>query len=79
VDHPPDCIRQPESVEAPGIDDDEELQEAGPRANEGSNIAAARGRGVATTPFIGGAASCGPGPSAAGGRGPRVASTARSA
>jgi hypothetical protein len=36
VNHPPDCVRQPEGAEARGIDDDEELQEAGSRPDEGS-------------------------------------------
>jgi hypothetical protein len=36
VDYPPDCIGQPEGDEAPGVDDDEELPEAGPRNNKGS-------------------------------------------
>jgi hypothetical protein len=35
-DHPPNCIRQPEGDEAPSLDDDEELQEAGPQRDEGS-------------------------------------------
>jgi hypothetical protein len=42
------------------------------------SIFAARRRGVATTPVTGGAASCGPGSSAAEGRGTRVASTSQS-
>jgi hypothetical protein len=29
IDYPLDCVGQPEGDEAPGIDDDEELQEAG--------------------------------------------------
>jgi hypothetical protein len=44
----------------------------------GPSIAATKGRGVATTLVASGAASYGLGPSAAGGRGPRVASTSRS-
>jgi hypothetical protein len=36
VNHPLDAIEQPEGAEARGVDDDEELQEAGPRADEGS-------------------------------------------
>jgi hypothetical protein len=44
----------------------------------GPSIAAAKGRGVGTILVAGGAASCGPRPSAAGRRGPRVASTSRS-
>jgi hypothetical protein len=35
VDYSPDCVGQPEGVEAPGVDDNEELQEAGPRGDEG--------------------------------------------
>jgi hypothetical protein len=30
VNHPSDGIEQPEGAEAQGVDDDEELQEAGP-------------------------------------------------
>jgi hypothetical protein len=30
VNHPPDCVGQSEGAEARGVDDDEELQEAGP-------------------------------------------------
>jgi hypothetical protein len=78
VDHPPDCVGQPEGVEALDVDDDEELQEAGPRAMRSPSIAAAKGWGVATTPIAGGATSCGPGPSAVGGRGSRAASTSQS-
>jgi hypothetical protein len=78
VDYPPDCVGQPEGFEAPGVDDDEELQEAGPGAMRGPSISAARRRGVATTPVVGGAASCGPGPFADVGRGPRVSSTSQS-
>jgi hypothetical protein len=44
----------------------------------GPSIATAKGRGVATTLFAGGAASCGPGPSVVGGEGPRAASTSQS-
>jgi hypothetical protein len=36
VDHPSDRVGQPEGGEALGVDDDEELQEAGPRGDEGS-------------------------------------------
>jgi hypothetical protein len=36
VDRPPDGVGQPEGGEAPSLDDDEELQESGPRRDEGS-------------------------------------------
>jgi hypothetical protein len=36
VNHPLDGVRQPEGVEARGIDDDEELQEVGPRGDKES-------------------------------------------
>jgi hypothetical protein len=36
VDHPPDCVRQPEGVEAQDVNDDKELQEWGPRSNQGT-------------------------------------------
>jgi hypothetical protein len=49
-----------------------------PGAFRGPNSSAARRRGVATTPFAGGATSCGPGASASRGRGPRAASTSLS-
>jgi hypothetical protein len=45
VDHPPDCVGQPEGVEALGVDDDEELQEAGPWGNEGSQHLRRQGTG----------------------------------
>jgi hypothetical protein len=35
-DHPPDYIGQPKGGEAPVLDNDEELQEVGPRRDEGS-------------------------------------------
>jgi hypothetical protein len=35
VDCPPDYVRQPEEDEALGVNDDKELQEAGPRSNKG--------------------------------------------
>jgi hypothetical protein len=72
-----DYIGQPKGGEAPVFDDDEELQEVGPRCDEGSQ--GRRRRGVATTPVAKGAASSGSGASATGGRGPRMASGARSA
>jgi hypothetical protein len=50
-----------------------------PGAMRGPSISVARRRGVATTPVAGGATSYGPGASATGGRGPREASTSRSA
>jgi hypothetical protein len=50
-----------------------------PGATRGPSISAARRQGVATTLVAGGAASCGPGPSASGGRGARAASTSQSA
>jgi hypothetical protein len=49
-----------------------------PGAIRGPSSSAARQRGVATTPFAGGATSYGPGASASGGRGPRAASTSLS-
>jgi hypothetical protein len=36
MNRPPDGIGQPEGAEPRGVDDDEELQEAGPRGDEGS-------------------------------------------
>jgi hypothetical protein len=48
-------------------------------AIRGHSISAARWRGVTTNPVTGGATSCGPDASATGCRGPRVASTSRSA
>jgi hypothetical protein len=50
-----------------------------PSTMRGPSISAARRRGVATTLVVGGATSYGPGSSAAEGRGPRAASTSRSA
>jgi hypothetical protein len=50
-----------------------------PGVTRGPSISAARRRGVPTTPVAGGATSYGPGASATGGRGPRAASTSRSA
>jgi hypothetical protein len=50
-----------------------------PGTMRGPSISAAKQQGVATTPVTGGATSYGPGSSAAGGRGPRAASTSRSA
>jgi hypothetical protein len=57
IDYPLDCVREPEGVEAPDVNDDKELQEAGPQGDEGSSIATSKGRGVATTLFTCGAAS----------------------
>jgi hypothetical protein len=51
----------------------------GPGAMRGPRATAARRRGVATMPVMKGAISGGTGASAAGGRGPRMASTSWSA
>jgi hypothetical protein len=45
IDHPSDCVGQPKGVEALGIDDDEELQEAGPQGDEGSQHLRRQGAG----------------------------------
>jgi hypothetical protein len=45
VNHPPDCVGQPKGVEAPGVDDDEELQEAGRWGNEGPQHRRCQGPG----------------------------------
>jgi hypothetical protein len=78
-EHPPDCLRQAEGGEALVLDDDKELQEVGPRRNEGSQHRCCKARGGRDQAGHEGATSGGTAASTVGGRGPRMAVASRSA
>jgi hypothetical protein len=78
-EHPLNCLGQMEGGEAPSLDVDDELQEVGPRGNEGSQHRRCEVVGVVSRPVTKGATSGGTMASTVGRRAPKMAEASQSA